>query len=228
MAKMEELLLCPQCELYHACNQQEGVGTVHEGREKPRPLQRDEVLYEEGDTFAAVFAVRSGALKSIAKMPDGTERITGFYLPGEIVGAEGLSNGQYQRTVMAIQESHVCRFVEEAFTSEEPNYGKVQRGLLVSMSHQIKNEQWSGLMAAHRAEQRVAIFLYMLSIRFETHGLPAFEFRLPMSREEIAGYLGLAVETISRSFQKLRNNDIIQVSGRHLMLNDRDALQKFC
>lgn len=231
--KKQPAVHCPQCELNDVCRH---FGTDGSGNETPSGL--DEVTPQHnvakgvevcrgGETFEYLYAVHEGAFKSVVTLPGGEERVTGFYFAGEIIGAEGVSTRQYGRTVVALQDGQVCYFPQQAFSGAGKEGGAIHQGLLVAMSHQVKNEQWTGLMAAHRAEQRVALFLYMVSKRFEFHGFAATEFRLPMSRDDIASYLGLAVETVSRSFQKLKSSGLIEVSGRNVVLKDRGALQHF-
>ncbi len=231
VAKKAASVLCPQCELNDVC-QQYGVADVADpnvlGEVTPQQsVKKGDVVCSAGERFDYLYAVHAGAFKSMVTLPSGEERVTGFYFAGEIIGSEGMSTGKYGRTVVALQDGQLCYLPEDSFSPEDSSRNMIRQGLLVAMSHQVKNEQWTGLMAAHRAEQRVAIFLYMVSRRFEFHGFPATEFRLPMSREEIASYLGLAVETVSRSFQKLKSSGLIQVSGRNVVLEDRDALQDF-
>ncbi len=229
--KKSPAVLCPQCELNDVC-QQYGVADTNDavvlGEVTPQQnVAKGDVVCQAGDNFDYLYAVHSGAFKSMVTLPGGEERITGFYFAGEIIGSEGVSTGQYGRTVVALQDSQLCYFPEISFSPDDASHKMIRQGLLVAMSHQVKNEQWTGLMAAHRAEQRVAIFLYMVSKRLEFHGFSAIDFRLPMSRDEIASHLGLAVETVSRSFQKLKSTGLIQVSGRNVILDDRDALQHF-
>lgn len=231
--KKQPPVLCPQCELNDVCTQygksdMQSVAGASLGDVTPQHnISKGDAVCQDGDEFKFLYAVHEGAFKSVVSLPGGEERVTGFHFAGEIIGAEGVSTGGYGRTVVALQDGQVCYFPQEAFSAAEPDNHQIRQGLLVAMSHQVKNEQWTGLMAAHRAEQRVALFLFMVSSRFEYHGFPAAEFRLPMSRDDIASYLGLAVETVSRSFQKLKSAGLIEVSGRNVALKDRDALQRF-
>ncbi len=221
-------VLCPQCELNDVCSQfgqHDGRGNLGEVTPQHK-MARGGVVCQEGDTFDYLYAVHEGAFKSVVTLHGGEERVTGFHFAGEIIGAEGVSTGQYGRSVIALEESRICYFPRDSFRLEHSNR-QIGQGVLMAMSHQVKNEQWTGLMAAHRAEQRVALFLYMVSKRFEYHGFPADTFRLPMSRDDIASYLGLAVETVSRSFQKLKAVGLIEVSGRNVVLQDREALPQF-
>ena len=231
--KKQPPVLCTQCELNDVCQQFADSGSHRPhgddlGSVTPQHnIKKGAAICETESEFGFLYAVHEGAFKSVVTLPGGEERVTGFHFAGEIIGAEGVSTGQYGRTVVALQDGQVCYFPESAFSIEIDNKSRIRQGLLIAMSHQVKNEQWTGLMAAHRAEQRVALFLYMISKRFEYHGFPAVEFRLPMSRDDIASYLGLAVETVSRSFQKLKNSGLIEVSGRNVVLQDRDALPQF-
>ncbi len=231
--KKQPAVLCPKCELNDVCRQVEQAGQHRVAGENlgevtpQHNMPKDATICQAGSEFEFLYAVHEGAFKSVVTLPGGEQRVTGFHFAGEIIGAEGVSTGQYGRSVVALQDSQVCYFPQATFMADDSGNSPVHQGLLIAMSHQVKNEQWTGLMAAHRAEQRVALFLYMVSKRFEYHGFPAAEFRLPMSRDDIASYLGLAVETVSRSFQKLKGSGLIQVSGRNVVLEDSEALQRF-
>jgi len=222
----ENAVQCLQCELSEVCREQgkdddnASLGTV-----PPQSnIQKGEPVCREGESFNNLYAVNEGALKSEAALSGGESRVTGFYFAGEIVGSEAVSMGEYGRTVVALQDSKVCAIPESSFSLEDKSHGNIYQGLLLAMSHQVRNEQWTVLMAAHRSEQRVALFLFMVSKRLEFHGFSADEFRLPMTRRDIASYLGLAIETVSRSFQRLKSAGVIEVSGRNVALKNRDLL----
>ena len=221
-------VLCAQCELNEVCLQYGSLSGAGEGLVEQVPrnaVARGEVLYRQQAPFDRLYAVHEGAFKSLVQLPDGEERITGFHFAGEVIGAEGLSSGEYSRTVVALQPSQACYLSESWLTGEQQRQDPDGRqGLLLALSHQIRNEQWTGMMAAHRSEQRVAQFIGMVSRRLSDHGFgnDADQFRLPMSREDIASYLGLAVETVSRSFQRLKAAGMIEVSGRNVVLLARD------
>ncbi|HIJ24131.1 MAG: helix-turn-helix domain-containing protein [Gammaproteobacteria bacterium] len=220
---------CPQCELSDVCRHHgEDVASATLGEQTPKnSLPKGEFVCIEGEPFENLYAIHQGAFKSVVSLSSDENRVTGFYFAGEIIGSEAVCANEYGRSVVALQDSEVCIIEKSAFSIDGDDQQVIRQGLLVAMSHQVRNEQWTGLMAAHRAESRVALFLFMVSKRLEFHGFPTNEFRLPMSREDIASYLGLAVETVSRSFQKLKNAGLIQVSGRNVTLVSRSALQEF-
>ncbi len=195
--------------------------------QRRRPLTKGSSLYQAGRSFAAIYAVRTGSLKSTTLAPDGEEQITAFHLPGELLGLDAISFGEHPSTSVALETTSVC---EIPFTELEQLSEKVpglQRQLLRIMSKEIFNEhEMLQALARRTAEQRLAIMLLSLGDRFGRRGLSSTRFRLPMSRHDLSNYLGLAPETTSRLFKRFVDQQLITASGREIELADRDALRE--
>ncbi len=194
--------------------------------QRRRPLSRGDVLYRAGGRFNAIYAVRTGALKSMSVSEDGEEQITAFHLPGELVGLDAISFGTHPSTACALETTSICEipFGElEDLAEEIPG---LQRQLLRIMSKEIFSEQeMLHALARRTAEQRLAILLISLSDRFSRRGLSATRFRLPMSRHELSNYLGLAPETMSRLFRRFAENGWITAAGKEIVLEDPQGLR---
>lgn len=222
--------VCKTCSLNELCLpvglDREDVESLDRIVQRRRPLQRDHRLYQAGTGFGAVYAVRTGALKSTVLAEDGEEQITAFHLPGEILGLDAISFGTHPSTAIALETSSVCEIPFDELESLAEQVPGLQRQLLRVMSKEIFHEQeMLQALARRTAEQRLAILLLSLGDRFGRRGLSPTRFLLPMSRQDLSNYLGLAPETMSRLFRRFQENGWILVGRRDVSLQDVDALK---
>ncbi len=192
-----------------------------------RPLKKGDYLYHQGDEFKAIYAIRAGSFKSFKTAWDGAEQVTGLYLPGEIVGMDGISSNQHNSSAIALETGSVCEipFTQlEALSSKIPS---LQGRFFRLMGKEIANDQkMLTLLSSNSAEERVAALLLSISSRQHRRHLSPNQFRLPMTRAEIGSYLGITLETVSRIFSRLQKQDIIKVDNKELRVSDMDALKK--
>lgn len=190
-----------------------------------RPIQKGQLLFQQGDEFQSVFAVRTGALKTYTLASNGEEQITGFHLASELIGLAGYDGGNYPLTAKALETTTVCEIPVhqlETLTDELPD---LRKQLMRTMGSEIRHDQNMMLLLSKKnAEERVASFLMDISNRYARRGFSATHFRLPMSRVDISNYLGLAVETISRVFTRFQKNGLIETQGKEIIVADMDQL----
>lgn len=194
--------------------------------QRRRPLSRNEELYGKGDRFRSIYAVRSGALKSHCLSPDGEEQITGFHLPGELLGFGGIGRGCHPSTAVALETTHVCEIPFDALDHLSETFPELLRQLLRIMSRELDHEsEMLQALARRSAEERVAIVLLEMRERYRRRGLSETVFRLPMTRHDLSNYLGLAPETLSRIFRRFSDQEWVSSSGREVTLLDPGALE---
>ncbi|MFV0476792.1 MAG: fumarate/nitrate reduction transcriptional regulator Fnr [Parahaliea sp.] len=194
--------------------------------QRGRPLQRHAHLYREGDAFTSVFAVRAGALKAYSTTDNGREQVTGFYLPGEILGLDGVADNCYSSSAVALETSAICEIPFESLERLGIAIPELQRHFLRLMSREISyGRQLITLLGKNTAAERIVALLLSLSGRNSRRHLSATRFRLPMSRSDIGNYLGLTVETVSRTLTRLQRDRLIQVDNREVELLDTAALE---
>ena len=193
---------------------------------RQQPLQPGQHLFRPGDKSHALFALRSGALKSYCITEDGEEQVLGFTLPGELTGIDGLSGGNYASAAVVLETSSICELPYsklEGLCHELPG---LQRQLLKVMGREITADQHMLMLLGKRtAEERLASFLLSLSTRYKQRGLSETEFNLPMSRQDIGNYLGLAIETVSRLFAQFQDKEILKVNRRQITILNLDRLK---
>ncbi len=190
------------------------------------PLRVGESLFRAGDSFESLYIVRGGCLRTTQRSGDGDEQVIGFHLPGEVVGLDAISEGCHHCDATALERTSVCAV---PFDDLERTAGEVpglQHQLLRIISREMFQDQQHLVALGRRtARERLAMFLLSLSRRLEAAGYHGDAFRLPMSREDIAGYLGLALETISRLFGRMAAEGVIEIDRRNLRLLDSDRLE---
>ena len=190
-----------------------------------RPLKRGEHLYRASDNFESVFAVRSGAIKTYVVSPDGEEQVTGFYMPGEVLGMDGISTAHHVSTAKALETATVCEIPFSQLENLSQQIPTLQHHFFSLMSDEIRaDRELHMLLSKKSADDRVASLLLSMSARHQRRGLSSHSFRLPMSRYDIANYLGLAVETVSRIFTRFQQKGWLEVSGRDIEILDRASL----
>jgi CRP/FNR family transcriptional regulator len=194
-----------------------------------RRLRKGEALYDAGDAFVALYAVRVGSIKTTVLAEDGREQVTGYQLPGDIMGLDGVGTDQYQSRTVALEDSEVCVMPFERIEVLAQRVPALQHNLRRLLSREISRDQSLMLMlGSMRAEERLAVFLLDLAERYRRRGYSSTHYVLRMTREEIGSYLGLTLETVSRLFSRLQQEGIVRVHGREVTLLDPGALRQLC
>jgi CRP/FNR family transcriptional regulator len=184
-----------------------------------RKVKRGHPLYRTGDSFKAIYAVKSGFFKTGVLSEDGLEQVTGFQMAGEIMGMDGISNESHTCNAMALEDSEVCQIPFAELESLSSQIRSLQHHLHQVMSREIVRDHGVMLLlGAMRAEERLAAFLLNLSQRFAARGYSPSEFHLRMTREEIGSYLGLKLETVSRSFSRFQEEGLMEVQHKHIRI----------
>ena len=193
--------------------------------ERKRPVQRGDHLYRGGDRFRAIYAVRSGSLKTYTTTEDGEEQVTGFHLPGELIGLDAINTWVHPCSAAALETTSICELPFEQLEQLAADIPGLQRQLLRLMSREIfADQEMLFAMARRSAEERLAMLLMSFADRFARRGLSATRFRLPMARSELGNYLGLAPETMSRLFRRFSEQGWLRAQGREIQLLEPDAL----
>jgi CRP/FNR family transcriptional regulator len=193
--------------------------------ERGRPIHKNKYIFHGGDPFRAVYAIRSGAVKSFCISDDGSEQVTGFYLPGEIFGWDGIDNNTHSNTATTLETTALCEIPFARFEEISRTMPILQKHFMRLMAKELTSDQeLIGLLAKSSAEERVASLLLSLSSRLKRQHLSATQFRLPMSRADIGNYLGLTVETVSRVFSRFQSFDLILCDKKEIEIINLNGL----
>ena len=170
-------------------------------------------------------AIYSGAIKAYCVSDDGTEQVTGFYIPGEIFGWDGIADNRHKNTAVALETTAVCEISFNKFEALSASMPILQKHFMRLMAKELTSDQeLIGLLAKSSAEERVASLLLSLSSRLKRQHLSATQFRLPMSRADIGNYLGLTVETVSRVFSRFQSFDLILCDKKEIEIINLNGL----
>ena len=181
-------------------------------------------LFEEGQAAESVFNVTSGTVKVYKLMPDGRRQVTGFLTTGDFLGL--VSEGAYAYNAEAVTRTWLCRFPRAKLDGLLDRYPKMERRLLAAAGHELAAAQEQMLLLGRKsALEKIASFLFRMSERARNRGLKANPITLAMTRHDMADYLGLTTETVSRIFTQLRGRDLIALQpGGKLEILDMAAL----
>ncbi|MEJ8856870.1 fumarate/nitrate reduction transcriptional regulator Fnr [Variovorax robiniae] len=222
---------CSNCNLRELCMpaglQPEDLRRIDGLVKTRRKLRRRETLFHNGDKFTSLYAIRTGVFKTRVASDDGRDQVTGFQMAGEIMGLDGIVNARHNCDAVALEDSEVCIIPFERVEALSREVPALQRHVHQVMSREIVRENGVLLLlGSMRAEERMAAFLLNLVQRLHARGFSRSEVILRMTREEIGSYLGLKLETISRTLSKFSEDGIVDVQQRNLRILDAQALQR--
>jgi len=222
---------CAQCSLQQLCLPA-GIGADDLVRlddivRRRRPVERGERLFRAGDPLSSVFVARDGAFKTVTISEDGEEQVLGFHLPGELIGLDAMGDGVHRCEAIALTMANVCDVPFKDLAHISAQLPVLQQQLLRVIGQSVnRDSDHMDMLLRRQANERIALFLHGLRERFRVIGMSSVAFKLPMSREDIARYLGLALETVSRGFTRLQEDGVISVQGRHLEILDPQELDR--
>lgn len=222
---------CAHCSLQQLCLpgglDGEELQRLDDIVQRRREIERGARLFRVGDAMGAVFVAREGAFKSVSQDECGNESIVGFHLPGELIGLDAMGSGEHRCEAVALTPALVCQVPYEQLTAVAAQLPGLQRQLMRVIGQEVERRHGQiELLMRRQANERIAMFLHGLCERYQRLGRNGVEFRLPMSRDEIANYLGLALETVSRGFSRLQDDGVIEVHGRAISIRDPAQLQR--
>lgn len=222
---------CSNCNLRELCMP---VGLSSEEMERlddvvatRRKVKRGEALFHVGEKFESLYAIRTGFFKTCVTTEDGRDQVTGFQMAGEIIGLDGIVNDLHSCDAVALEDAEVCVMPYERIEDLSREINGLQRHVHRIMSREIVRDQGVMLLlGSMRAEERLAAFLLNLVQRLHARGFSQSELILRMTREEIGSYLGLKLETVSRTFSRFAEDGIVEVKQRYVRILDTDALTR--
>ena len=224
-------IACSNCSLRELCmpvgmNADE-LARVDELVVKRPAIKRGRALFRAGEKFTSLYAIRSGFFKTCVTSEDGRDQVTGFQMAGEIMGLDGVAGDQHTCDAIALEDSEVCVLPFGRMEEISRQVKALQHHVHKIMSGEIVREHGvMQLLGSMNAEERLAAFMLNLVQRLHVRGFSRSDFILRMTREEIGSYLGLTLETVSRTFSKFADDGIITVNQRHIQILDADALQR--
>jgi CRP/FNR family transcriptional regulator len=231
MNKESIKVACSNCNLRELClplglNAQELV-RVDELVATRRTVKRGTSLFHNGEKFTSLYAIRTGFFKTSVITDDGRDQVTGFQMAGEIIGLDGIVNDLHTCDAIALEDAEVCVMPFDRIEEISREVTALQHHVHKVMSREIVREHGVMLLlGSMRAEERLAAFLLNLVQRLQARGFSKTELILRMTREEIGSYLGMKLETVSRTFSKFSDDGVIEVKQRQINIRDAEALKR--
>ena len=221
---------CKDCGIYSLCREVNGpkvdlrlLETIVRNR---KIFKRGEIIYRVGEPLRAIYAIRSGTIKSYVLTKDGRMQITGFQINGEVLGLGAMATNQHMNEARALETTMVCEVpvdLLEGYSAEVPS---IRQQMLKIMSQEIlDNQELMLLLGKKNADERLATFLLSLSRRFQRRSYSPTQFNLSMSRSDIGNYLGMAEETECRVFTRFQEDGLLATERRQVQLLDQERLQ---
>lgn len=222
---------CSSCNLRELClplglNSQE-IDKLDRVISSRRRIKRGSALFSAGEKFTSLYAVRSGFFKTCITTVDGRDQVTGFQMTGEIIGLDGIVNDHHSCDAIALEDAEVCVMPFDQVEELSREFTTLQHHIHKIMSREIvRDHSVMLLLGSMRAEERLAAFLLNLVQRLHARGFSQSELVLRMTREEIGSYLGMKLETVSRTFSKFVEDGVIEVKQRYVHIKNTDALRQ--
>jgi len=222
---------CSSCNLRELCLpvglSQENIDQIDSLVGQRRQVPRGEALFRSGDAFQSIYAVRTGFFKTCVSSEDGRDQVTGFQMAGELLGLDGISGDRHSCDAVALEDSQVCVIPFSRLEELSREFNELQRQFHKIMSREIVRDHGVMLLlGSMRAEERLAAFLLNLTQRLQARGFSPSSLVLRMTREEIGSYLGLKLETVSRTFSKFQDDGLLEVKQRQIRIKDQAGLQQ--
>jgi CRP/FNR family transcriptional regulator len=221
---------CSNCNLRELCMpmglDESELARIDELVATRRKIKRGATLFRTGEPFTSLFAIRTGFFKTCVTAEDGRDQVTGFQMAGEIIGLDGIVHDRHSCDAVALEDAEVCVMPFERIGELSREVGALQHHLHRVMSREIVREHGVMLLlGTMRAEERLAAFLLNLVQRLHARGFSRSELVLRMTRQEIGNYLGLKLETVSRTFSRFADDGLVEVRHRHVRILDVDKLK---
>ncbi len=184
-------------------------------------------MFRQGDPLQAIYVTRNGAFKSVSLNEEGEEQILAFHLPGELIGLDALGSGIHRCEAIALGPVNVCEVPFEELSRVAAHLPSLQHQLMRVIGQSgDRDHDHMEMLVRKQASERIGLFLHSLGVRLSHIGESGTDFKLPMSRQEIAGFLGLAIETVSRGFTRLQEDGVISTLGRRVTILDVGELDR--
>jgi CRP/FNR family transcriptional regulator len=223
----DEFHFCSTCAFSAACLSQgydkQALVALHCLVEHVGPYHEGDYIFREGEPFEAIAAVRAGMVKTCITDDEGREQVLGFFLPGEVIGLNAIHGEKYPCDAVALDTVVLCRFSFPQMAHLATRMPGLQKQLFKLLSEDIGKAAL--LAGGFSADERMAAFLVSLSRRYAVRGFSPTRFQLTMARTDIANYLRIAAETVSRVLRRFQDDGIIAVERRDLEILDLPRLE---
>lgn len=194
--------------------------------QRKAPLQKGQMLFSSGDKFTSLYAIRAGVIKVYSFSDGGEEVVHGFYLPGDVVGVDALASKIHLFNAMALDVTSVCTLPFKELSDLSHKIPHLNHQVFSILSKEVVDGRLhSELLMKKNADQRIAQFLWGMAERYKNRGYHYLEFRLSILHRDVAIYLGLTPETVSRILAKLHQDNVVTWKKKEVQIHNENALR---
>jgi CRP/FNR family transcriptional regulator, anaerobic regulatory protein len=195
-----------------------------EGR---RRIRQGESVYQQNDGFKFLYVVHSGSFKSVLTLTDGYEQVSNFHMRGDLLGLDAVADGRHASSAVALEDSEVSMVPYHQLIETPEITSNLQLAMVRLISRELVHGRFQlFLLGSLTANQRLASFLLNYSERLSARGYSPVEFHLKMTRGDIGSFLGMTLETVSRTFAELHQLHLLVVKRRHIRIADFAGLAR--
>jgi len=216
---------CLTCDIKNSCLAQQLTMAHHHSsllRKNKKLFAKGKHIFRGEDVANDLYIVSSGSVKSYILMEDGEEQMLNFYMPGDIFGLDSMASNRHVSSTIALEDTTICKLPLSGLKNRV-----IGREFFNIVSEWLLHDHNLMLMLARKdADGRLASFLVDLLRRIEKHGEPVDMIRLTMTRQDIANYLGLAIETVSRALRRFQDSGTLEITRRSIKIYDYNSLLK--
>jgi len=227
---IQKSISCDSCSLNNVCIpnglSKEEIDQLEISVDKTVKIKKKDFLYHSMDRIDGIYAIKSGAIKTSISNADGQEQVLEFHLPGDMLGFDAFNSGIHSCDAIALEDTLLCKIPIDDF---DDLCGRLQ-GIRKEMMHQVgkeisHNQSLLLSLGQQQADERLATFLLEMSRHFQSRGFSGNEFVIPMPRQDLSNYLGMAVETLSRIISRMTEDGLINIDRRLVSILDMTRLE---
>ena len=228
---IQKSISCESCSLNNVCLpsglSEEEMSQLEVSVDKTIKIKKKEALYRSMDVTSGVYAIKSGAIKTSISNEDGQEQVLEFHLPGDMLGFDAFKNDIHSCDAVALEDTLLCKIEIEDFHDLCGRFSSLRREMMHQVGKEISHNQSLLLsLGQQQTDERLATFILEMSAHFQSRGFSGKEFVIPMPRQDLSNYLGMAVETLSRIISRMTEEGIIKFDRRLVLITDIEKLEK--
>jgi len=225
----QQAVSCESCSLNNICLPHglsgDEIKHLEASIDKTIKVKKKEYVFKSNEQTSGIYAVKSGAIKTSISNSDGQEQVLEFHLPGDMLGFDAFNTGSHTCNAIALEDTFICKIPSDVFDELCHKLPGLRQELRHQVGKEIAHNQSLLLsLGQQQTDERLASFILQTASHYQSRGFSNKEFALPMSRQDLSNYLGMAVETLSRVISRLTESGIISFERRMVVINDIDKL----
>ncbi len=227
---IQKSISCESCSLNNVCLpnglSENEISQLEISVDKTIKIKKKDPLYSSMEKTDGIYAIKSGSIKTSISNEDGQEQVLEFHLPGDMLGFDAFNSGFHSCDAIALEDTLLCKIEIEDFHELCGRLPGIRKEMMHQVGKEIAHNQSLLLsLGQQQTDERLATFLLEMSTHFQSRGFSGHEFVLPMPRQDLSNYLGMAVETLSRIISRMTEDGLIKMDRRLVIISDMEKLK---